>query len=379
MKNIKSCVLAIGNELLSGHTLDTNSHAAAQMLTSLGTEVFKIMACDDAEERIHSGVVKCQSRVLIVSGGLGKTHDDVTNKVIEQVEKEYGYQRREIENRLGTANGVILNDEKKMVFFLPGVPYEFLGMLPEVKRIIQEEVELPKKHSKSFMTLGVGEFKLWEETGLLEKIPKGISVSSLPRSPGVEIIISIPDEENNSEKFEEASTAIREELEDYIYSENGESLISTVSNLLKEQKKTISLAESCTGGLLAKNFTDISGSSDYFTGGIVCYSNAIKEDFLDVNPETIEQYGAVSSETAEELAANVREIMNTDYGISITGIAGPDGGTETKPVGLVYIGLATKTGVSVAEYRFTKNRETNRQFTAEYALKLLYDELTLSE
>ncbi|MBF0273612.1 MAG: nicotinamide-nucleotide amidohydrolase family protein [Nitrospinae bacterium] len=375
MDIVKSCILSIGNELLSGHTLDTNSHAAAKMLTELGTDVFKIMVCDDNFDRIYEVVTKCKSRILIVSGGLGATHDDITNKVINQLEKDFPYKKRNFSNKLGSAPGVILEDEKQLIFFLPGVPFEYLEMLHEVRNIIISEIKLPIKLRKSFMTLGQGELKLWEESKLMQKIPSEISVSSLPKSPGVEIIISTYESEENQKHFQKAIELIRENLSEYIFSEDGEELIEVVSTLLKKNKQTVAVAESCTGGLLGKIFTDASGSSGYFLGGIICYSNEAKEKIVGVRQETLEKYGAVSRETAEELAIKTRNLFNADFALSITGIAGPTGGSEEKPVGLVYIGCASKSGTIVKEFNFKVDRKMNRVFSATYALKTLHESL----
>ncbi len=371
---IRSCVVAVGSEILNGHTLDTNSHHAVKLLTGLGTEVFKIMVCADDLPRIREVVEKCKSPILIVSGGLGATHDDITMQVIDYLHEKYRYNRRNIPNNVGSAEGVNLYNNKKQIFFLPGVPSEYCAMLPAVEKRIRDVFELPERLCHSFRLIGVAEKKMWDETGLLKKIPSFISVSSLPSSPGVEIELSlITSDEKKKEAFRTACKTVRETISplNICYSEEKETLAEVVVKKLKEKNLTLSVAESCTGGLLGSLITGVPGSSAVFKGGVIAYSNDIKEKVIGVSAETLEKHGAVSAACAKEMAEKTRLLFKTDYALATTGIAGPTGATLKKPTGLVYIACATPEETKVKEKQFKQNRKGNQHYAATYCLRQL--------
>lgn len=407
-------VITIGDELLYGQTLDTNAAYLAGKLTSLGVEVkYKSTVGDNVAEIVEAIKLAMQrSDLVIATGGLGPTPDDVSKKAIceyfgkelvhdqDILTKVKGWYDRKgvempevtknqalfpegakpLENDWGTAPGILIEHKGKLFFALPGVPIEMerifdTAVAPIVRdRITAQKVIIFRK----IRTAGISEARLHEKLSSVLKESGDIGVAYLPSHFGVDLRLTIKGDNpaRSQKKLDQFEKKIREKAGKYIYGVGDESLEEAVGDLLRQRKQTVAVAESCTGGLLGKRLTNVSGSSDYFLGGVISYSNELKLKLLQVPNEVLEEGGAVSEKCALAMAEGVRKLTGADYGLSITGIAGPTGGTVDKPVGLVYIGIASKNGSVAKKYVFTKDRDFNRELSAQTALNLLRLELT---
>ncbi|MDQ1264924.1 MAG: CinA-like protein [Bacteroidota bacterium] len=399
-----------------GQVVNTNAAWLASRCVSIGCEVFAHSVIGDSKLIIISELDRLLSvsDLVLTTGGLGPTHDDITKSVLCEyfddkmvmhedilAELKVMYEKRgwvplmqsvqeqallpskckPLKNALGSAPGMLFEKNGKYILSMPGVPKEMMyitdnHVLPFLKYLVEYG-----RHDiiiyKNILTTGVGESVLAELIGEPEKFLQGGTLAFLPSYRGVRLRIGISGEtkaEANS-KLEEISDIIVHRVGKYIYGFGDDSLSQKCGRLLVEMGKTISLAESCTGGMLGAAFTDIPGSSAYFSGGIIVYSNEAKTRILGVNNETIKKYGAVSGETASELAEKIRIKFGTDYGIGITGIAGPDGGSKDKPVGTVWIGISDKKSTITKVYNFSEDRQVNRERSVSMALNLLYMKL----
>jgi nicotinamide-nucleotide amidase len=269
---------------------------------------------------------------------------------------------------MGTARGLHYEQQGKHYFCLPGVPREMKAMmsgtiLPWIKANSSEEI-----HVKTLRTTGIPESALAEKISMdLKAAEHQVSVAFLPQITGVDIRMT----SDNMTWIESLERRIFPTIKPYFYGVDDQTLEVVLGNQLKAFGLTLAVAESCTGGLLSHRLTNTPGSSEYFLGGLVTYSNALKMKLLDVKPATLETHGAVSEETVREMAAGVRRNTGADVGIGITGIAGPGGGTKEKPVGLVYIGLAVEAGTIAKKFQFTIDRETNKLLSTQAALNML--------
>jgi len=408
-------VISIGDELLIGQVINTNSSFICEKLFSINIPVNKIITIGDNENDILWELKDSVQNfdVTIITGGLGPTHDDITKctlvkffkdelilnenilEYVKNVFKNRGTEMPEVNkeqalvpkgsmiiwNPNGTAPGICFEQNSKIVISLPGVPFEMKTMMensviPLLREKMTGKIDLIIK-SKTLLTTGVGESILSEKLGDINELTKGEKLAFLPSVNGVRLRIDVKGitDEEAIEKLKEIETNIRSRIGEYIYGVNNEILEKIVGDLLISQNMTISTAESCTAGLLGAKITSIPGSSKYFTGGIISYSNEIKSGILQVKSETLDTYGAVSEQTAIEMANNIRLFFKTDIGISITGIAGPDGGTEEKPVGLVYIGFSDKNKTFAKKFLFGDNRERNRERAVVASLNLVREEL----
>jgi len=404
-------IVIIGSELTSGDVVDINGGWLAARLSTLGTRVEKITIVGDREWAIEDAIDKALKSInidyIIVSGGLGSTSDDVTTKAAAKVtgtrlvisdelldhikstmaargKEMHPSQERQslipqraklLKNSIGTACGYILHHKGKVLIFLPGVPGEMRKMVDEVLiPELSEELAAKAPSSKFFHTFGLPETRIEE---LISEPLKGfeeLDISYLPSSEGVTVkILSRGDE---SERIiEESVRMIREKLGDNIFNEDRRDMEETVGNLLNMKKKSVSVAESCTGGAIGKKLTNVPGSSSYFSLGVVTYSNEAKTKILGVQPSIIEEHGAVSSQVAAAMAQGIRRIGRTDYGLAVTGIAGPDGGSPEKPVGTVYIAISSEEGTRFKGLRFGGDRNDIRERTSQAALDILRREL----
>lgn len=412
----KASIITIGDEILIGQIINTNSAWIAQKLTNYGVIVDRQISISDNKEVIFDTIRTELSRcdIVITTGGLGPTSDDNTKAVIcnifndtlrfdqpsyENIEYLFKVRKRAISernkqqamvpsraialrNENGTAPGILFIENNKLFLALPGVPIEMKGIFEN--SFIPFLLDYLHTHRGQFVlyrtinTAGIYESNLADLIGSpSDFLDKDTTLAFLPNYRGVRLRIGAV---KNS--YEEAKKTIDNAVEylyqkvgNYIISEGEFNLPKILFDKLHEQNKTLSIAESCTGGFLGKEITEISGISNFFMGGFITYSNQSKISLLNVNKETIEKYGAVSSQTACEMAENVRKIFNTDFGISITGIAGPTGGTPTKPVGTTFIGLADSNGVEAFEYHFGENRTINRERAVSSAILLLINKL----
>jgi nicotinamide-nucleotide amidase len=407
----KVSIISIGDELLIGQTINTNAAYIGEKLTSIGFEIIRNFTVGDNRNDILKTLQDAEliSDFIFITGGLGPTHDDITRACIleyfktdlvfdeqtfERIKKLFAKRNlpmpeinrdqamvpriaKVIPNDYGTAPGYDITKNGKRFFVMPGVPYEMRGMmentiLPELKRYIQSKNIF--YNQKILYTTGIPESALYSKLEDIRPLFDEIKVAFLPSQFGVKIRLSMQssDEKLNLEKINFLEEKIRERVGDYIYSDEDLSLEEVIGKILTEKKLKLAIAESCTGGLICNRITNIPGSSNYFERGVVSYSNEAKIQLLGVNPETIKNFGAVSEQTAIEMARGVRKISNADIGISTTGIMGPTGATETKPIGLVFIGYSDKERDFAKQFNFADNRVRNKERTSQAALEILW-------
>jgi len=402
---MKAQIITIGDEILVGQTVDTNSTFIAQKLNELGINVSEIRSITDTEAHIISSLNDALTinEIVIITGGLGPTNDDITKNVLvkyfndeliiypEILEKVKNFFKRFnkpflevnyhqamlpkkadiILNDQGTASGMWFNIDGKVVVSLPGVPYEMKALMLKVVGMLKDKFSVGNLYHQTLLFQGIGEGYLANEILDWEKNnrEKGISVAYLP-SVGL-LKVRLTGHINQTEDINESLKALEERYKKYVFGYNEDNLAEKVGALLKQSRKTLGVVESCTGGALASKIVSIAGSSDYFNGGIISYTNILKEKLVGVKKDTINNFGAVSQQTAEEMATNGLNKLNVDYCISITGIAGPGGGSEEKPVGTVWIAVAEKGIVSSKMFNFGHSRTNNIKSTVNYALNYL--------
>ena len=398
-------VLTIGDELLNGELSDTNTAAIARRLAAHGYRVRESLCVRDEMDDIVAALQLMADRraVLIVTGGLGPTADDLTaeaaatafarpleeNPAAQEEIRTYFlrhnltmHPRNDkqarlpvgveiLTNRLGTAPGFRLDTGHCDCFFLPGVPTEMVAMLDEavLPRLERNHGEGLPTRERVLKVFGLSEPKceaLLVAAGLPEKVQVAFGVDF----PFVHVKLRASGTEAET-LLDRAEPVARRALGDFVVATGDASLAQTVARLLTEQDKTLALAESCTGGWIAKQLTDLPGASAFLERGAVTYANTAKNDWLKVPEAVLETQGAVSVECARAMAKGIREAAQADVALSVTGIAGPDGGTPGKPVGTVFIGLATASGEEVKGYRFSGDRETVRRLSMCMALDRL--------
>ena len=408
---MNAIIVTIGDEILIGQTIDTNSAWMGNQLSSLGINVSEIRSIKDSREAILETLAateKSAANLVLITGGLGPTKDDITKhvlceyfntklkrnrEVLEKIEDFFSSRNRDILetnrqqadlpeacavllNDMGTASGMWFERSNTIFVSMPGVPYEMKHLMSDkVLPKIKNKFDLPSIFHKTIMTEGVGEsflveiIKDWEES----LINEDIKIAYLP-SPG-QVRIRLTSEGNNLEKIKTKVLRKTEKLKllisENIFGEDDIFMEQALGNYLIENNKTISTAESCTGGYLSHLLTSISGSSAYYKGSIIAYSNDIKTRFLGVHSKDIEDHGAVSKIVVEQMAINAKRKFNTDYALATSGVAGPDGGTEDKPVGTVWIAFAFENEVISKKFHFEKNRERNIRRSALAAMSML--------
>ncbi|MFQ6613877.1 MAG: competence/damage-inducible protein A [Fidelibacterota bacterium] len=395
-------LITIGNELLSGFTTDTNASWIGQEVSKFGGEIVKHVTIGDSTDAILQALdeVSKVAHVIITTGGLGPTHDDLTadtfyiyfndqpvfdeeywalletryqrfGRGIPQINRNQALKPQKgfsVPNPVGSARGLHYEQQGKHYFCLPGVPREMKAMmirtiLPWIKSQSQETLFV-----KTLRTTGIAESALAEKIGMdLKTAENQVTVAFLPQITGVDIRLTSP----NKSWLEFLEQRILPTIKPYYFGSGTQTLEAVLGNQLHANGLTLAAAESCTGGLLSHRLTNTPGSSRYFLGGAVTYSNTMKTNILGVREDTLRVYGAVSPETAREMATGIRRKTGADIGIAITGIAGPGGGTKEKPVGLVHIGLAVEAGTIAKKYEFSHDRETNKLLSTQAALNLL--------
>lgn len=410
--SVKAAIIAVGSELLGTTRLDTNSLWLTERLESIGIPVVrKASVIDDAGE-IHAELATALSRagIVVATGGLGPTADDLTKEAVaeyfgrplrldpEQLETlRARFERRGIEmpainekqayavegtrvlkNPRGSAPGVWLEEGESVVVLLPGVPKEMRGMFEEeVLPDLSRRFGAGPRHRRILKIAAMGESAIEDRVkSVYDKWPD--HAFTILGSPGeVQLHLSAAGAEPEARRVLDAQSLDFEgALPGRIYGRDGETLEQVVGERFRRAGKTLSLAESCTGGLVAERLTEVPGSSDYFLGGIVSYSNEAKVDLLGVSPSTIESHGAVSEETAREMAEGARRQFGSDCALAITGIAGPEGGTPEKPVGTVWIAIAgIDPEVETKLLRVPGDRQAIRAWTGAAALEMLRSRL----
>ena len=415
MKQTLVEIISIGDEILYGQTLDTNSHWISGALDQIGIKVIRKSTVPDLEAEILTSFQEAEKRadVILITGGLGPTKDDLTKPLlakyfgvdlvmnqealsdIEQLftkanrkmtdlnrmQAELPANCEKITNQLGTAPGMWFNERGKIFVSMPGVPYEMKRMMTDfiIPRLQSELVSYHVVH-QMIMTIGIPESSLaekikdWEES-----LPKHLKLAYLPTKNTVKLRITAtgPDRDVLEKDIKDQLSGLKPLIEKYIFGYDEGNIEFFIGKKLREEKKTVACAESCTGGFLSHLITSIPGSSAYFKGAVIAYSNEVKHDVLNVDKDTLEKHGAVSEEVVLQMAKNVREKLNADIGLSISGVAGPDGGTKEKPVGLIWFGYSDKEKTIAKKYNFSKDRILNIEFGARKALDLL--RINLSE
>jgi nicotinamide-nucleotide amidase len=402
-------ILAVGTEVLLGDLVDTNTAWLSARLAALGVSVYRHVTVGDNKQRIVAALLEASSRadLVITTGGLGPTSDDLTNECLGLAAGrqmvEYPEARRHVDemfarfgreptssnykqalfpegsrlipNPLGTAMGALLELDGALVATFPGVPIEMKRMFEEtLEPFIKQRTE-GSIVSRTLWFTGIGESALAEKVqDLLDASDPTVAPLAGQGKVRLRVTARAASLEEAEKRIEPVAEEILNRLKKYYFGEDDETLEGVVGRLLTEKGATLALAESCTGGLLAKRLTDRVGSSAYFVEGLVTYSNEAKERLLGVPHELLVEHGAVSEPVARAMAEGVREDADTDYGLSITGVAGPDGGTEEKPVGLVFVGLSDVSG-TVAEKldlsAWARSREAIRERSANRAFDLL--------
>ena len=402
-------VVVIGSELLRGETVDTNSSFITRRLSLLGFDVVRITTIGDDERSLSDelGLVAKKGGVKVITGGLGPTFDDITRKVASRVLKRplilnhkileelrkthlktgvensaalekqalFPLKSEPIPNRRGSAWGFYIKEKEQSLFFLPGVPSELEDMFENaVIPILKREYEIVESYTYTFKVFGLVEADVEERIKdiLHEKDGKSVGWGLRVNFPEVWIDLSIKgSEEIQRDIYKKYLKQLKDRLHPYLFSETGESIEEVIGRFLKKRRLSIFLAESCTGGLVSHIITAQPGSSAYFKGGVVAYHNEIKEGFLDVSEDTLRVHGAVSEETAIEMANGARRFGNADIGLSVTGIAGPEGGTKDKPVGTVYISLVDGRKRMVKRLSLSGDRTKIKLLAARWALEIL--------
>ncbi len=402
-------IITIGDELLIGQVVDTNSAWIGKILNAAGITIRRINSVSDKASEILDALESSMQRVelVLITGGLGPTRDDITKNTLadffgsplvlnhEALENlkaiftrlnrplhEINLRQAEVpesctvlQNRNGTAPGMWFEKNEKIIVSMPGVPFEMKAMVEfQVIPMLKSRFELPALFHYTLLTAGIGESFLAELLSTFEdELPAHIKLAYLPALGLVRLRLSAHGARQELLRQEVMAEAakIRALAGRYIVIEEDIPLHEAILRKLQSRGKTLSLAESCTGGYISHQLTTVPGSSATLMAGIVAYSNTAKINFLGVKAETIAQFGAVSQEVARQMVTGLLERTGTDFGISVTGIAGPDGGTEDKPVGTVWIGVAHQSLIYTRRFQFGNQRFQNIERSANHALTLL--------
>lgn len=406
---IKAEIITIGDEILYGQITDTNTQWISAELDKIGIKTVRKSSVGDTEEAILTIFSEATSRaeVVLVTGGLGPTKDDITKKtfckyfgtelaVHEQalIDLKAFFQKRGrevtglnlgqaelplnatyIQNKLGTAPGMWFEQNGVIYISMPGVPYEMKGLMSDaILPRLQGHFKTPTIFHQIIRTVGIGESILAEKIADWEDaLPENLKLAYLPSMGSVKLRLTGFGENEEVIKAQVASEVQKliPIIEEFVYALEDIELEVAIGRLLKEKGLTVSTAESCTGGYLAHQFTKVAGSSSYYWGSVITYDNSVKINQLGVRPETLDQFGAVSEETIIQMSENVRQNLGTDFGLATSGIAGPDGGLPDKPVGTIWIAVATKDKTYTQKLQLGGFREQNIHLTSINILNLL--------
>lgn len=394
---INSNIITIGDEILSGHIVDTNAKWLSEKLNNLGVTISKRLTIPDKKKDIKKTIKLSinESDIIIVTGGLGPTNDDITKKTLCEIfNSNLKEDKKSLNNVLrifnkrglkitkknkdqallpdkcivlnndyGTAPGMAFYENKKLLISLPGVPFEMKSLFEDkCIPLITSKFKMPIIYQKTIKTTGIGESWLsdlildWENN-----LENDIKLAYLPSLGRVKLRLTAKGYNKNILKkiVDDQVKKLIPKIEEYVFGFDDDELENVIGKLLTKKKKTISVAESCSGGNISKVITSIPGCSKYFLGSIVAYSNDIKENMLGISRKLIERYGAVSEEVVEKMAYQIRKKFKSDIGISTSGIAGPSGGTKEKPVGTVWIGYSDKNKTVSKKLNLTERRDIN--------------------
>lgn len=409
MQLIKAEIIAIGDELLYGQIMDTNSHWISQELDLIGVKVVRKTTVGDNRADILTALAEAENRadIILITGGLGPTQDDLTKPLLaeyfgcdiiefpEAVEAVTSFFRKRgremtqlnilqghlpscctyVPNEVGTAPGMWFEKNGRYWMSMPGVPHEMKKLmrdfvLPKLPKVF----ELPIIYHKLIKTAGIGEswladlIKDWENN-----LPQHIRLAYLPSLGHVKLRLTAfgKDKHTLESEVEHQIHEVLPLIEKFVYGYNEETLETAIGKLLKNAGKTLALAESCSGGYVSHLITTVAGSSTYFQGSVIPYHNEFKEKILGVESTTLKEFGAVSEQTVKEMAEGVKNLFGSDFGLASSGIAGPDGGTDEKPVGTVWIACAGEGYIEARKLQLTQDRLLNIQLTGVSLLNLL--------
>tara|TARA_B100000959_G_scaffold279847_1_gene340675 strand:+ start:133 stop:1383 length:1251 start_codon:yes stop_codon:yes gene_type:complete len=408
-------IITIGDEILYGHILDTNSKWLSQKIIDLGITVSKKTSIGDNNSDINYNIKKSISNynLTIITGGLGPTNDDITKNCLNNIfdgnlvydkktfnhikkifkERNFDFTQKNKDqalvpnnckvlfNQFGTAPGMAFEKNENILISLPGVPFEMKSLFENgCINLIKKKFTLPFIYHRMIKTVGIGESWLSDKISNWENnLDKDLSLAYLPSIGRVKLRLT-----GKGDDISKLKVKVKKEeknlvslINKYIYGYDNDELENVIGNFLTKTNKTISVAESCTGGNISSLITSVPGSSKYFTGGIVAYSNEIKINSLGIDQDTLNKYGAVSKEVAEQMAKNIRIRFNSSIGISSTGIAGPSGGTKEKPVGTIWIAFSDKEKTISKKLILTKRRDVNTVLTTINSLNLLRKNLKI--
>ena len=406
-------IITIGDEILYGQIVDTNSAWLGTELTKIGLKVRQITSISDNPDHIIQTLdqVKQEVAVIFITGGLGPTKDDLTKHTlcryfgtelvlhepslvhINALFKRYGREMTElnrqqaflpanctpVENMLGTAPGMWFEEDGVIFISMPGVPFEMKRIMTDnVLPKLKEKFQGQQIQHRVIQTIGLGESFLADKIADWEdNLPENIKLAYLPNLSGVRLRLTgfYNGLDNLETQLDVETEKLQRIIPEYIFAFGEIPIEAAMGNLLKEKGFTIATAESCTGGHLAHKLTSVAGSSEYFIGSILAYHNNIKINQLNISQEDLSRYGAVSEEIVSQMAANVRTILNTDIGLATSGIAGPGGGTPEKPVGTIWIAYADAEKTIARQISYNKDRLLNIEYTTYAALNLLRQQL----
>jgi nicotinamide-nucleotide amidase len=408
--NMIAEIITIGDEILIGQIVDTNSAWMAQKLNLAGIKVKQITSISDDRNDILNTLHQASQRadIILITGGLGPTKDDITKKTlaeyfqtglrtdfdalenVKQIFARYKVEVSEINkkqaevlenctillNKNGTAPGMWVEEKQKIYVSMPGVPFEMMYMMEDlVIPKIKEKFKLPNIYHHTILTAGIGESILAEKISYIEdSLPEHIKLAYLPRLGMVRLRLSGsgPDANSLNTEILAFSKKIIDQIREYVIIESDTALEKAILDFMQSKKLTLTTAESCTGGYISHLITQHPGSSKVFLGGAVSYSNQLKVSMLGVSEQTLLDFGAVSEEIVREMATGAQHKYNSDYSISVSGIAGPDGGSIEKPVGTVWIAVSGKSKILTKKYTFGNKRAQNIERASISALTLLF-------
>lgn len=405
-------IINIGDELLIGQVVNTNAADMAKMLNKAGFDVRKTSVIGDEAEIIRSSLQSAMQRaaVVLVTGGLGPTKDDITKKVLAEefdsslimneqvrvhVERYFASKGlpftptnaeqalvpdkcRVVFNSVGTAPGMCFEKNGKLVFSMPGVPFEMRTMMPEVIEIMKQHFKSEAVEYKTLLVSGIGESFLSDKLeGFEANLPRGISLAYLPKGGTIRLRLTAKGADRNkvADMLDKQTELLLASVKDYFMGFECDNLAETLGERLSENGKTVATAESCTGGNIAHLITLVAGSSRYYKGSVVSYANEVKEKVLGVRAGDLQQYGAVSEEVVKQMAEGVKRLLKTDYAIATSGIAGPSGGSDEKPVGTVWIAVAGERGCVAEKFLFNTTRDNFIERTSNQAILMLLHQM----
>lgn len=410
---MKATIITIGDEILIGQIVDTNSVSISQHLNSAGVVVGERVSIGDSRKQIVDTLERAMSdsEVVIITGGLGPTKDDITKKTLAEIfgsplrrnEEVAQHVKRMLESRgiaynelnqgqamvpeccevlfnaHGTAPGMWFEREGRVVISLPGVPFEMEHLMQDkVMPKLKSRFSLRSIVHRTLITSGLAESILAERISAWEdSLPKYLKLAYLPNPGAVRLRLSAyeVDKESAAQEIESQFNLLKEIIPEYVVGYETATVQEQVHNRLIEQGATLAIAESCTGGVISSRFTAMPGASAYLLCGVVAYQNEIKQRVLGVESEALQQHGAVSEVVARQMAEGVRRLSNSDYGVATTGIAGPAGGSTEKPVGTVWIAVASSRGCVAVCRQCGTDRGQIIDRASSYAISMLRDEL----